>query len=432
MYRILLLHIFLFLGPSLLYSQDEHWEVISEMPVPVYGGTAVTHDSLIYILGGYSDSLFAPVNIIQAYEPSANRWNVLEDTLQIPRFGFASAMHRDELVIAGGTSTAEKRSDTMERWDFEGATVISDSNYNFNRKFTAAAADEDILYIFGGYPDYRWVADSLEMPYIFGYDLVIESETYSNNELYYDSSLDGSLPYQQMPLLFDGNIYIFGGAHNGILIDVFRFDLSDKSWRPVFPALFEERAAAAVVRVDEQRALIIGGYNESNEAMASTEHYYPNYNYSELGLDMHFPRKELMAAVYNDAVYVFGGRDQNGSTVTYVEKIDIKGTTSIRVSSDVLPGSVQLYDNYPNPFNGATTIRYSVGAYGNTPQRVQLTIHNIIGEKIATLVSETQPPGEYAVRWNASNMPTGIYYCKMTAKSTRHTVTDTRKMMLLR
>ncbi len=111
----------------------------------------------------------------------------------------------------------------------------------------------------------------------------------------------------------------------------------------------------------------------------------------------------------------------------------------------IQPVAFTLHQNYPNPFNPVTTIRYQisggrdrempVGAYGNTPQQVELTIHNTLGQKITTLVSENQPPGEYTVRWDASGMPSGIYFYKLTTKDqSRKTVINrmTRKMTLLR
>ncbi len=78
---------------------------------------------------------------------------------------------------------------------------------------------------------------------------------------------------------------------------------------------------------------------------------------------------------------------------------------------------VELFGNYPNPFNAQTTIRYTVGAYGNTPQQMELTIHTIMGQKIATLVSENQIPGDYTVHWDASEMSSGIYYYLLTTHS---------------
>ena len=70
---------------SHLFASD--WEVVGEMPIPVKGAQAIVHDSQIYIIGGYSDSTFSPINKIQVYNPDLNSWLVIEDTLTLSRYG---------------------------------------------------------------------------------------------------------------------------------------------------------------------------------------------------------------------------------------------------------------------------------------------------------------------------------------------------------
>jgi hypothetical protein len=115
-------------------------------------------------------------------------------------------------------------------------------------------------------------------------------------------------------------------------------------------------------------------------------------------------------------------------------------TTSVNPDEEasLLPKAFELKQNYPNPFNPVTTIRYMVGSQGDAPQRVELTVHNILGQKIATLVSEKQPPGRYQVQWDASGVPSGIYFYQLTVKSRApkskalKTFIKTRKMVLMK
>ncbi|MBI9071220.1 MAG: CotH kinase family protein [Melioribacteraceae bacterium] len=67
---------------------------------------------------------------------------------------------------------------------------------------------------------------------------------------------------------------------------------------------------------------------------------------------------------------------------------------------------------YPNPFNPATTIEYTIPAETDrnlSLQKTTLTVYNLLGQKIETLVNETKPPGKYKVTWNASNLASGVY-----------------------
>lgn len=88
------------------------------------------------------------------------------------------------------------------------------------------------------------------------------------------------------------------------------------------------------------------------------------------------------------------------------------------------PGNFHLYENFPNPFNPSTTIKYEIPFNG----LVTIKIYNLIGQEIATLVNETQQAGMHFVKWNASNMPSGAYFYRLTVNG----FTDIKKMVLLK
>ena len=80
--------------------------------------------------------------------------------------------------------------------------------------------------------------------------------------------------------------------------------------------------------------------------------------------------------------------------------------------------------NYPNPFNPSTTIRYAL------PQRshVTLSIFNTFGQNVATLVNETQEPGYHDVRFDGSNLASGVYFYRIKADE----YAATKKLLLIR
>ncbi len=69
----------------------------------------------------------------------------------------------------------------------------------------------------------------------------------------------------------------------------------------------------------------------------------------------------------------------------------------------------RLEQNYPNPFNPVTTIRYELPI----TNFVELNIYNILGQKIAVLVSERQRAGQHVIQWDAARFNSGIYFCQM-------------------
>ena len=88
-----------------------------------------------------------------------------------------------------------------------------------------------------------------------------------------------------------------------------------------------------------------------------------------------------------------------------------------------------LYQNYPNPFNPTTTICYTVGAHHDVPvQHVDLSVYNILGQKVATLVNKKQPAGSYEMEWDATGFASGIYYYRLDAGDYKRV----KKMVLIK
>ena len=78
---------------------------------------------------------------------------------------------------------------------------------------------------------------------------------------------------------------------------------------------------------------------------------------------------------------------------------------------NTLPDEFSLKQNYPNPFNPSTNIEYSLPEQAN----VTLTIYNMLGQKVATLVNETLAAGAYNHTWDASSVSSGVYFYRLKA-----------------
>jgi len=77
------------------------------------------------------------------------------------------------------------------------------------------------------------------------------------------------------------------------------------------------------------------------------------------------------------------------------------------------PEQINLFQNYPNPFNPVTVISYQLSAISE----VDLSIYNILGQKVAALVNKKQPAGTYTVEWNAAGFASGIYFYRLQTES---------------
>ena len=99
-----------------------------------------------------------------------------------------------------------------------------------------------------------------------------------------------------------------------------------------------------------------------------------------------------------------------------LKQIDFDGKFEFSEEIEVeflIPAKFVLKQNYPNPFNPSTQIRYSIA----NSEFVNLTVYNSLGEKVAGLVNESKPAGEYTVTFDAGNFSSGIYIARITAGS---------------
>jgi len=294
------------------------WEVIGEMPIPVKGAQAVVHDSLIYIIGGYTDSIYNALNKIQVYNPKLDSWSIIEDTLAMRRYGHVSTNYGQNLAIFGGAYTPSEFDQSLEIWNFMSNPVINNYNPNFDRIFATGQIYAEKLYIFGGYSNNTEI-DSTGLPYLIEYNIPLDSITYQDMATY---SKD-NLPIDQMSTLLEDYIYIFGGSSFGITKDIHKFHVNSHSWELLALPMIVERAGGQSVRVDEKSIVLLGGYNENQQALSSVElfrNWSHSYYENEMAEPLNYARAELAAVFLDSFVYVFGGRDALDQCIPYMEK----------------------------------------------------------------------------------------------------------------
>jgi hypothetical protein len=145
-------------------------------------------------------------------------------------------------------------------------------------------------------------------------------------------------------------------------------------------------------------------FSDEGDSLGSRNEGLTNLNVQALSLD-------------NNG-YVYAGTD-NG-----VWRRPLSEVTSVEENQIEIPSSYILSQNFPNPFNPSTKIKYSV------PQssQVQIKIYDVLGNEIETLVKEEKPAGTYELTWNAVNLPSGIYFYQLRAGR----FIETKKMILLK
>jgi photosystem II stability/assembly factor-like uncharacterized protein len=106
-----------------------------------------------------------------------------------------------------------------------------------------------------------------------------------------------------------------------------------------------------------------------------------------------------------------------------IVKYTYQGPTNITETETTI-SNYSLQQNYPNPFNPSTTIKYSIPKDGF----VKLTVYNMLGEEVATIVNTTQKAGRYEVNFNASKLSSGVYVYRIEASN----FTASKKLVLMK
>jgi hypothetical protein len=135
----------------------------------------------------------------------------------------------------------------------------------------------------------------------------------------------------------------------------------------------------------------------------------------------------LIDSTYFGSV-IISSNDPLHPTVTLPVRVDI--VTGTAGSAVEIPKDFALYQNFPNPFNPATELRFDIP----TSSKVTIRIYNILGQEITSLVDAQMSPGRYSVKWKAEHSPSGVYFYRMTAVASDGNVlfTNVKKFLLIK
>lgn len=134
----------------------------------------------------------------------------------------------------------------------------------------------------------------------------------------------------------------------------------------------------------------------------------------------HMPFIDVSGSVVNIVWYDY----RDGNPEIYLKRNPTGNPVGIEVIGSELPGEFKLFQNYPNPFNPVTNIQFSIQKSGH----VKLTVFDITGKEIASLINQDLNTGTYNYDFDASNLASGTYLYRLSAEG----FTDIKKMMLVK
>ena len=161
-------------------------------------------------------------------------------------------------------------------------------------------------------------------------------------------------------------------------------------------------------------------YTNEYENIADTTYGVSAYEYATLMTNLNLPRLNMD--------YIIEASDEEFTILSDSGEF-VFDNTSLSIENGMLPKEFALYQNYPNPFNPITSLRYDLPNDG----LVNITIYDMMGRVVKTLVNSFQTAGFKSIQWNATNdrnepVSAGLYLYTIQAGEFR----QTKKMVLLK
>ena len=179
---------------------------------------------------------------------------------------------------------------------------------------------------------------------------------------------------------------------------IFLYSGSDSTWLPRSNGLPDEIQACIMTTVDSL-LFVYENYSRNGELFVT----------SDLGqtwktIDDSTLSNSSVTTMVATSKFLFAGTQSGAWRIPMSDII-----TAVNEKPPQRPSGFALLQNYPNPFNPTTKIEYAL----TSKQRVALNVYTVLGEKVTTLVNETQAAGTYSVTFNAVNLPSGMYFYRL-------------------
>jgi len=371
------------------YSVEaDSWELIAPLPTPMRVNAAARLGDKLYTLGGFDAPFPDPtVQSFYEYDVNTNVWTQLPD-LPAPVFFTGAVGYHDSLIyIIGGIEDVVAES-AGDHWRgqvdvfntssnlFTTATELLIATANF-----ALSRVNNLLIIGGGLADATTLLDETQ---------VGEINASNYNQIVWD--VRASYPFQVNAhyayAVSDNKVYLGGGSLS------IGFSPTD--------AVF--------------------GYNIANDEFES-ELGLPNpvmafYGGTSYKSPKNRGGEQVVTIVIAGGVTT--GPALTGLTWIYRDTV----VTGVTPDGDGLPRQISLNQNYPNPFNGISNFSFGITELSG----VTLVVYDLLGRAVETIVDETLPPGTYRYQWEAKDLPSGVYFYRLTSAGN----VRTRKLVLMK
>lgn len=300
---------------------------------------------------------------------------------------FAMSLFEDSGVMYAGTYSGIYRStDSGENWvvtNISGSAVMATSFIKYNGIFFCARETNNSP---GSY------------------------KSTDNGLTWSPFAITGS--YLPSITFFDDNTRLYAGTIDGVWVST----NNGLNWASRNQGLSLDPYSSSIIRVNGVlfTSLKFGGsgiYRSFNDGL----------QWEDIGTGLPFLGEIAQLIVYQDKILA--------ATSAGIYQRPIGELVPVANNNETVSG-FSLSQNYPNPFNPATKIKFDIsGSVGNAYMRsVHLKVFDVLGREVVSLVDQNMKPGEYEIEFNASELPSGVYFYKLESSG----FTSTRKMLLIK
>ena len=420
------------------------WTALADMPTARYGlGCAAVGDTIIYVVGGYDQDSLA-LSVMEAYSPAGNSWTTSLPTMPTPRAFLGVTSIKDSVYAVGGENNLIAGLDTVEVYLVSSNTWVTKKALlggpSFGRSGSAVATLDSLgvkrVYAVGGK---KWDGTFLAV-----------NQKYNpiTNAWVTRAGLSSPVGYGAAATVND-SLYLVGGKNgSSYLSGIYSYSPFNNTWltHNSYPGGL---ALASVSSLDSSGFWVLGGMISDNYISDSLYFGYKpgaitgkvyslitgpiagvtvsakrgsqTKNSEQTRTDGTYTLAGLEPGAYDVRIYKAGSVDTTLNDVVVRWGRATDSVNCLGISGQ--PEAIQQYGfklspAYPNPVRNQTTISYQLPSRSN----MELSVYNVLGQKVRVLVRGTQNPGWHSVTWNGRDsggrrVASGIYLYRLSTAS---------------
>lgn len=398
----------------------DRWTITAPMSHRRFGHTAtVLPDGKVLVTGGYDYQKSVHLQSCEVFDPIRATWS-LTDSMRAWRSQHTAILLDDGRVLVVGGDYSK----TSEIYDLSiGKWHATNSTNEARMGHTATKLMDGRVMVVGS-----WGA-GWEYWY---YHSTCEVFDPSTNSWSFSDSMYNPRAFHSTAILSDGRLFVSGGENSTHIHQCEVYDPSRNVWL-LSDSLLQPRTSHRSITLTNGDVLIIGGQYGTDpqtdyHALRSCELYKRNGTIVRTD-SLAIARYGHGATLLLDGdVLATGGADGLHFSRTYLSSCEryTPVTTNIHDEGDIVESShrCELSNNYPNPCNPSTAIRYTL----TKASHVVLKVFDVLGREVVTLVDEIEQPGTRSVPFDVSGIASGVYFYRLQAGL----YIETKRMLVLR